>query len=58
MARKVTDNSWTIHHSQKYGKKKTKNKNKDQLTNKWIIKVIYPYSENESETCLVVSDSL
>ena len=22
MARKVTDNSWTIHHSQKYGKKR------------------------------------
>ena len=54
MARKLTDNSWTIHHSQKCGEKTPKY----PLTNKWIIKLIYPYSESENEICSVVSDSL
>ena len=54
MARKLTDNSWTIHHGQKWGEKTPKY----PLTNKWIIKLIYPYSENENEIRSVVSDSL
>ena len=54
MARKLTDNSWTIHHSQKCGEKTPKY----PLTNKWIIKLIYPYSESENEIRSVVSDSL
>ena len=52
MAKKFTDKSWTIHHSEKCGKK-------PQISiDKWIIKVMYSYSESESETCSVLSDSL
>ena len=35
-----------------------KKKTKYPLTHKWIIKVIHPYSECESEICSVVSNSL
>ena len=53
MAKKVTDNSWTIHHSEKCGGKK------HQISiDKWIIKVMYSYSESASEIHSVLSDSL
>lgn len=42
MARKVTDNSWTIHHNQKCGGKKNRRSIDKQMDNQ----VIYPYSEN------------
>ena len=48
MAKKFTDNSWTIHRSEKCGKKIS--------IDKWIIKVMYSYSERE--ICSVLSDSL
>ena len=52
MAKKFTDKSWTIHHSEKCGEK-------NQISiDKWIIKVMYSYSESESEICSVLSDSL
>ena len=52
MAKKFTDKSWTIHHSEKCGKK-------PQISiDKWIIKVMYSFSESESEICSVLSDSL
>ena len=53
MAKKVTDNSWTIHRSEKCGGKK------HQISiDKWIIKVMYSYSESASEIHSVLSDSL
>ena len=52
MAKKFTDKSWTIHHSEKCGEK-------NQISiDKWIIKVMYSFSESESEICSVLSDSL
>ena len=53
IAKKFTDNSWTIHHSEKCGKNP-----KYPLTRKCIIKVMYSYSENQSESLSDLSDSL